>query len=280
MRCKLVLLFFSFFFLGSVSFSQDVPSKKASLDKGLHKKAPLAPSQKALPLQSKKHSSQQKRSKKPSTKRQLATKLSAISHSEEIFVIIYQILHSYQSEPSVTMNVRKTVYSSILEDLKKSEGHLKLSKGKLRVQINKPDKSLIVMDGDSLWLASYPPKDLGGDVQVSKISMDKVKHQEKSLLSLLFGNTNYLNKFRLVEPPLSQTKRQYTLLPHDLKNEGEIKKIQIELDADNKKIIGIKYWDQLDNWTDYQFSHIRFPKKANPKDFVYTPPKGVDVTEF
>ena len=47
-----------------------------------------------------------------------------------------------------------------------------------------------------------------------------------------------------------------------------------------KKIVELRYWDQVDNETTYELNDTKFNQKIAGEKFSYTPPKNAEVITY
>lgn len=97
---------------------------------------------------------------------------------------IKTVIKKYKKSSSIKMLVEREIYSSYLDETKTSEGTLYFSKGRLRLEIEKPDKYLLLMAKNVIWIENHLGQDMGG-VQVSKIAASKNLKQKNALLAFL-----------------------------------------------------------------------------------------------
>jgi len=186
------------------------------------------------------------------------------------------VLH-YQKSKSIKMSVDKEVYLSYLEQTKSSKGKLLFSKGRLRLEIEEPEKSLLLMAKNTIWVENHLSADMGG-VQVTKINASKQLKQKNALLAFLFDNIKVWDNFEVLDSKIKDKLTAVSLKPKPGQDLGEVVKINLLLDMDNKILKKIVYWDELENKTEFAFSSIDFKAPMNEKLFSYTPPKGATVT--
>jgi len=182
----------------------------------------------------------------------------------------------YQSATSVTMKVQRTTVLSVLGKEKTSKGELVLSKGRMRMELNEPNRSVIVIDGKNLWVADYPDPDFkSAAVQVMKGEINSKKGLEQSFVRLL-THGGILKQFMVSGVTESDNRLTYFLLPKQ--HTFEFRRARLILSEDRKSIAELIYWDENDNETRMTFSNIRFNKKVPTDTFRFVPPKDADIT--
>jgi outer membrane lipoprotein carrier protein len=168
-----------------------------------------------------------------------------------------------------------TDYEKKIHDLMdrniESSGEMFFSKGKMRIEQEKPEKTLLVYDGSVAW-----QEQTFDDGNSKKPYVSKIKNVQKSsaLLAALLGSENVLKNFSL-KRPVKNGKGRFDLVPKNPKI-NEVKKLRIDFDDADLKLIS--YTDNLDNQVTFTFRHFR-EKSISEKKFKYEPPKDAVVTE-
>src|SRR4051812_1068293 len=67
---------------------------------------------------------------------------------------VESVLNRYRAAKAIQAKVKKTVTQEVMGTNNESEGMFYFSKGKLRLDIEKPEKSVLVYDGKNIWLES------------------------------------------------------------------------------------------------------------------------------
>lgn len=183
----------------------------------------------------------------------------------------------YQEASSIAMDVDKTLSLGLLGKEKKSKGRLLLSKGRMRMEIDSPDKSIVVVDGKTLWIADYPSAEFkDASVQVLKGPLDSKKGAQRSFVSLLTRG-GILKHFKIVGAQKDDEGRDvYFLVPNA--QSFEFKRAQLTASGDGRSIAELRYWDERDNETRLRFSNVKFDVRAPAKSFEFVPPENADVT--
>lgn len=192
---------------------------------------------------------------------------------------IKMVVKHYQRAKSIKMQVEKEVYIDYLEQTKESKGELLFSKGRLRLNINEPEKSLLLMANNLIWHVNYLSDDMGG-LQVTQIKASKQLKQKNTLLAFLFDNVEVWDNFEVIESKEVNKLLAISLKPKNNNVLDDVIKVHLLLDRKNKLLKRIVYWDGLDNKTQFKFSSIDFKAPLNEKMFSYTPPKNVSVTKL
>jgi outer membrane lipoprotein carrier protein len=192
------------------------------------------------------------------------------------------VSQKYRSAALTKMDMEKTVKSEFSGD-KVFEGQMFLSSGLFRMEIQKPEKSMIVFDGKNLWSEQAPNADFGGKAQVTKAKIDK-KNGTQLLVTKVFEK-GVLQKLFKIESEKTTFDEKYK---HDItliKAVPKTKDISLKLlilgvDPDKQVVTEIGYIDDIDNQTIMRFSNIEFKTEKDRKLFQYKPPKDAQVTDL
>lgn len=200
--------------------------------------------------------------------------------NEHDLKLIQELDQKYQKSKHIQMKIKKTIKLSLLGTEKSSEGKLQLSQGKMRLELEAPEKSLVVIDAKNIWIVKYPEsnsKSKFNKEQIIKAPVGSKKAQEQSFVGLLTkgGLLKYFSVSGTQGP-----NEDKTIFLQPKKEHTEFKRAQMKIDLDSKKIKKIKYWDELDNETSFEFSDITFNESVNIKDFQYQPNKQSEVVEL
>lgn len=185
----------------------------------------------------------------------------------------------YKNSKSISMDLQKILKLEVLNQERKSKGRLLISKGRMRMEIDKPDQSLVVVDKKNIWVVQYPPEELqGAALQVIRASAETKKGRSQSFIGLLVrgGITKYFRVLNTMTAKDGLT--TYFLQPEA--GTVEFARAQVTLDPRTQQLKELKYWDELGNETKFLFSKISFDKKIPANKFAYTPPKNADVTTY
>ena len=182
----------------------------------------------------------------------------------------------YRQTPLVKMSVEKIVKSEVLDKETIHEGRIFVTKNKFRWENDKPEKTLLVFDGKTIWSEQTPAAEFGGPVQVAKGAVNKSTGNHVLISSLIGADLtkNFTVKKESTEG--SVKKIQLTPTSKDL----AVKDLTVFVDAKKNELQEVSYLDDIGNKTRLKFSKIEFVKKANDKLFKYQPPKGAQVTNL
>jgi len=186
-------------------------------------------------------------------------------------------LKVYRAKGGVSVGIKKKTVSTLLSREKKSEGKLFYKKGKVRIEMQSPEASLLIMDGKHIWLETKLDEEFGGQIQVSKAKMGPIK-KSNTLLAAIFDHQQLLKQFKLSKRKPQGKGVGLVFAPKD-PDGGEIQALELWLNEEGR-LSKIIYLDDRENETTLELG------KPSPLDgganglFKYTPPKGAEVTEF
>lgn len=178
---------------------------------------------------------------------------------------------------SSNMSVKKIVYNAFTEETKSYEGMLQVSHKNLRLDFEKPEKSMLLVGEKEIWVVNYEPDSKDKISQILHVQVKKSKAHQ--LLLSLLGGDGLLKKFEVLKKTKASGVSTYHLKPSQPIE--EIEKIEVLIDEGNENIKKISYWDETENKTEFEFSDIQYnTSKLDPKMFEFKPPKGVKVEEL
>ncbi len=182
----------------------------------------------------------------------------------------------YRTSKSVSMKVAKTLKLGLLGEERKSSGKMTIASGQLRLELEGAEKTLLVVNKKNLWAVTFPPPEFkDAVVQVIKAETSSTKAKSQALTGLL-GAGDFTKSFKATAVQTTeQGDANYFLSP--VKDQADFKRAQLRVSKDGQQIVELKYWDERDNETAFEFSDTIFGKKADPKLFDYTPPANADV---
>ena len=191
-------------------------------------------------------------------------------------VTVHQVINKYRNSPAVMMNLNKTVKMKLLGETQKSSGSLYLSSNKMRYEIKKPEKNLVVVNDKSIWIENRLPKNLGGKIQVTHLKTKTGQDKVKGFLAAFFGNRNIKDDMAFEKIDESN----YKITFKKKSKIKDLKSAKIGIDQEGETITYLEYEDKISNITRHDFSGVNFQKSKDVSKFSYTPPKNADVTEM
>ncbi|MCB0341082.1 MAG: outer membrane lipoprotein carrier protein LolA [Pseudobdellovibrionaceae bacterium] len=195
---------------------------------------------------------------------------------------IKSVLAKYHQSKSVQMELKKRVFMALLERENISEGQLSFSKGQLRLRIDKPHPSEVIVDNNNIWLVDQLPEGSKPPIQVARVRVDKLSPQSraKSPLAFIFRDLKVWDEFKLVGEKVADEKITYSLKPIHPKEWRNVAKLAIRLDQKGKQVLAVSYWDDLENETSWVFRKVDFDVPVSKDFFKYSPPKDITIMEY
>lgn len=187
-----------------------------------------------------------------------------------------KVAKKYRASKLVEMTVEKTVKSDLLGKETKYDGKIYLANGKFRWENTKPEETLLVFDGKTIWSVQTPAKEFGGPVQVAKGLVDK-KNRSQILISSLLGD-DLKKSFKVVKEEKDGDTVRLDVEP--LGGSLTMKSLKLVVDGKANTLKSLSYLDDIGNLTTMNFSDVKFLKKENNKLFKYQPPKDAQVTDL
>ena len=189
-----------------------------------------------------------------------------------------KVLARYQNAPAVEAKIEKTVDMPTLNEKKVSPGRLFFLKGLFRLEMGDEENTTVVLDGETLWVATHAPEEFGGKWQVMRSAATNLK-KANSLLAMLFGDDRLLDQMNLIRVQKKDGLQIYQLTPK--KAAGlEIKDLEIAFKGQSELLQSVRYGDDLGNQTTYIFKSSDLKSSIKRDKFKYTPPKNAEVTNF
>ena len=200
-----------------------------------------------------------------------ATKAAAKSPAKPTAKEVDKVFAAYRAGKPMQAKVKKVVTQEIMGTTMTSTGTFYFSKGKLRMDISEPERTILVYDGKTIWSESRSGDD---QILVTKIRTTELKKSD-SLLASLFNREDVLKNFTLKKVKTDEGKKIFDFEAKDKKADVQ----ELEITLKNKDIQRIAYKDQTENKVSLEFddlSHV----KLDANKFAYKPPKGAEVTEL
>lgn len=187
------------------------------------------------------------------------------------------VLEKYSKAKTIKMKVKKIVQLTLLEKKKEYKGELFIKKGgRLRLDLKKPEKSMIIINDEVIWSVSYPSDpEFDNTIRVLKLSASGDLKSQFLFLSLL-GKSDLLKVFNVKSGTKSGHNIEYFLSPK--KETDRIKELKINISLKKGIIKSLEYTDDLDNQIVFQFEKVYFGKRLKDKLFQFVPPKNAEVT--
>jgi len=139
--------------------------------------------------------------------------------------------------------------------------------GKFRWTYEKPNKQLLVGDGQKLWI--YDP-------DLAQVTVKRIDQAISSTpAALLAGKDDITRLFTLKDAGSADGLNWVEALPKAQDTGFE----RVRLGLNGKSLAAMELYDQLGGRTMLRFSDLKANATVAPDTFTFTPPKGADVLE-
>lgn len=200
------------------------------------------------------------------------------AQAETDLKLIKEAFDGYWKSGLVSMDVERENTYALLEKTEKAKGKMYFSKGKLRLNMEEPKPSHLVIGDEVIWFAEKSDFEKDKWVVV-KVAKDKAKRAQ-AFFNLLFGKTGVTKKLELIGNNKVKDFESYILKPKKASEFPGVTKLAIIFNQNTKEIMFLKYWDDLENETSYELTNIKRKDQSDNSLFNYTPPKNSDVTVY
>ncbi len=178
----------------------------------------------------------------------------------------------------LSADVEKTTVLQLLGRNQKATGQLHVHRGKVRLELNAPEKSLLVVNSKEAWVVTYPPEDFPDAPIEAVVSELEGASPNLGIAKVLSGN-GILEVFKVTKAESSKDQMKFSLEPR--KSSAEFQRGLLMTDPEVKEIRELTYWDNIGNQVSYKFAKVKWSDKAPPaKLFNYQPASGVNVTRL
>ncbi len=213
--------------------------------------------------------------KKATDKKKTEKKADFRAVDDEKMKLLKTLDSTFQTK-ALSMKVDKTTKIPILEQEKKSSGKMFVANGRLRLELDGTEKSLLVVNKKNLWAVTFPGAEFkDAPVQVIKGDTSSKKGRSSNFVSLL-AQGGFL-KFFTATGSQAQPNGDVLIFLAPKKDTTDFKRAQVKVSADGEKITGLNYWDDRDNETRFEFSDVKVESKLEDKLFQYAPPANADI---
>lgn len=190
--------------------------------------------------------------------------------------LLDEVSKSYRNAKLVEIAAKKTIKSEILGKETNYDGKIYLSSKLFRWEVEQPEKSVIVFDGNYLWNAQFSKSDKEPAL-VTQAKVDK-KNKSQMLVGILFGNGSVKNQLKVMNEKTNGSVIEIEAVA--LGTDVNIKNLKMKLDSINKSIIEISYEDDLENLIIFKFTKTDFKNEVSKNLFKFNPPKNAKVTKL
>lgn len=187
-------------------------------------------------------------------------------------------LKDLKKKDGIAVEIKKSSTNLTMGTTKAGSGKLLYWSGKLRLEMNPPEQTLLVMDGKYLWLESQFVQDTEKRILVTKAKLKGLK-KANALWATILGNNDIMSEFKTKNRKVDGNSVTLELVPK-AKAESEIVKLIFVYSIKPYKLMALTYVDDRDNEVTYQLGEPRSIDGDVKSIFIYEPPKGANVTEI
>jgi outer membrane lipoprotein carrier protein len=150
-------------------------------------------------------------------------------------------------------------------------GHVALAKpGKMRWSYETPEPSLVVSDGETLWIFDPRAK------EAQKLAVGE-QFLSGAAFQFLLGNGRIAESFRVVADRCDGARVRLTLTP---RADATYQELELTVDPASGEAHATAVVDLFGNRTEVEFSEIRFDRGLDANTFRFVPEPGVRVIEL
>lgn len=142
--------------------------------------------------------------------------------------------------------------------------------GKMRWSYEEPEPSLVVSDGETLWL--YDP--VHAEVQRTSVTGG---YLSGAAIQLLIGEGDLRRDFRVTEVSCAEGAALLELVP---RRDATYEKLRVLADLGSGELRGTTVFDLVGNVTEVTFSDVRTNQRPADALFRFEPPDGVEVIDL
>ena len=189
--------------------------------------------------------------------------------------VLKSVENKYVQMKNLQSALKKTTTLKVLQRKTISTGTLKVKKGGyLRLDINSPTKSVLLINPEGTWHTQYPDTPEFDN----KIRVIKTKTQsplQVVLLSIL-EEGKILKHFDLLDT--SSAKKSHTFKLNSKNGNNMISQFEVVVN-DLSFITKITYWDSLQNKTVFDFHNISIDQEIKNEVFEFQKPPNAEIIE-
>jgi len=195
----------------------------------------------------------------------------AYSDTVKLADIVSGIQKKYESVKEIEAACNEETFNRTVDKKFKFKGKLYIKKpDKLRMEIDEPEKQLIVTNGSVIWI--YIPE----NNQAVKEKIDG-KNKSKLAITILAGMAKLDKEFKISKDGENDKSFLVGLVPKD--PSSMIKKMELEIEKNNYNIKKVIVEDSFGNWTSYELVNAKINKGIPDSRFNFKVPEGVEVVE-
>jgi outer membrane lipoprotein carrier protein len=161
--------------------------------------------------------------------------------------------------------------SSALAPAQEASGTVALAKpGKMRWSYEKPEPSLVVTDGKTLWIFDPAAR------EVQEFAVGE-QFLSGAALQFLLGNGKLLDAYRVSATGCGGPRVQLTLVP---KQDATYQELELFVEPESGEVRATAVVDLLGNRTEVSFDELRYDQKPAESAFRFVPEPGVRVNKL
>ncbi len=180
----------------------------------------------------------------------------------------------YNGISTITAKFRQVSVNKVSLMEEKSWGTVYISKpGKMRWEYEKPERRLIVSDGENVW--TYLPEQ--NQVYVASLNEE---HISRTPLMFLLGKGDLKKEFDVVSPSVKKDGKKVSSYRVDLKPhtpQMNLSQLVLEVDAESYLITKSSLYDVMNNLISIKFEQIVIDSHLPDSLFRFSPPENADI---
>jgi len=192
---------------------------------------------------------------------------------------VLKTLDSVYQSKSAEMKVEKTTKIPLLEQERRATGMLWISSGRLRMELEGAEKSLLVINKNNLWAVTFPPAEFkDAAISVIKANTSSKKGRSQNFVSLI--SIGGIMKFFDATASKHEDNGDVLFFLSPKQDQTDFRRAQVRVSSDGKRLLALNYWDDRDNETKMEFSNLKFEGKMDEKLFNYVPPANAEIVNM
>ena len=155
------------------------------------------------------------------------------------------------------------------QEIERSSGQLQIKRpGKFRWEYKKPNLQALVSDGQRLWIY---------DAELEQVTINRIDASLMGSPAMLLSGKDGLRANFEIEHVEQRTDLVLINLSPKVSASSDFKLIQVSIRGE--QLVGMSLTDKLGQTTSLQFTQFKRNPKLSDSQFVFTPPKGVDLVD-
>lgn len=155
------------------------------------------------------------------------------------------------------------------QEIERSSGQLQIKRpGKFRWEYKNPDVQTLVSDGQRLWIY---------DAELEQVTINRIDASFMGSPAMLLSGQDGLRTNFEIEHVEQHADLFVINLALKMAARSDFKLIQVSIRGE--QLAGMSLTDKLGQTTSLQFTQFKRNPKLSDSQFVFTPPKGVDLVD-